>query len=79
MHVRDLAGNAAWTPVTDPDQMIVHIVTIKVAEEVAPRLAPTVRRRPAAGRGDGRRGGARSHQEGQARQGRATQKDDKKK
>jgi large subunit ribosomal protein L25 len=36
VHVRDLAGDAAWTPVTDPDQMIVHIVTIKVVEEAAP-------------------------------------------
>jgi large subunit ribosomal protein L25 len=33
VHVRDLAGSAAWTPVTDPDQMIVHIISIKVAEE----------------------------------------------
>lgn len=36
VHVRDLAGSAAWTPVTDPDQMIVHIVTIKVVEEATP-------------------------------------------
>lgn len=36
VHVRDLAADAAWTPVTDPDQMLVHIVTIKVVEEVAP-------------------------------------------
>lgn len=36
VHVRDLAAAAAWTPVTDPDQMIVHIVTIKVVEEAAP-------------------------------------------
>jgi large subunit ribosomal protein L25 len=28
-----LAANAAWTPITDPDLMIVHIVTIKVVEE----------------------------------------------
>ena len=35
VHVRDVAADAAWTPLTDPDQMIVHIVTIKVAEEVA--------------------------------------------
>jgi large subunit ribosomal protein L25 len=33
VHVRDFAGSAAWTPVTDPDQMIVHIISIKVAEE----------------------------------------------
>ena len=36
VHVRDLAGSAAWTPVTDPDQMIVHIISIKVAEEATP-------------------------------------------
>ena len=36
VHVRDLAANAAWEPVTDADQMIVHVVTIKVAEEAAP-------------------------------------------
>jgi large subunit ribosomal protein L25 len=39
VHVRDLAANAAWTPVTDADQMIVHIVTIKVVEEAAPAAA----------------------------------------
>jgi len=33
VHVRDLAGSAAWTPVTDADLMIVHIISIKVAEE----------------------------------------------
>lgn len=36
VHVRDLAANASWEPVTDADQMIVHVVTIKVVEEVAP-------------------------------------------
>ena len=36
VHVRDLAANAAWSPVTDADQMIVHVVTIKVVEEAAP-------------------------------------------
>ncbi len=35
VHVRDLTANADWTPITDPDQMIVHIVTIKAVEEVA--------------------------------------------
>lgn len=33
VHVRDLAGNATWTPISDPDMMIVHVVVIKVAEE----------------------------------------------
>jgi large subunit ribosomal protein L25 len=39
VHVRDVASNAAWTPVTDADQMIVHVVTIKVVEEAAPAAA----------------------------------------
>ena len=49
VHVRDLAGNAAWTPVTDADQMIVHIVTIKVVEEVAAVGADGAAAAPAAG------------------------------
>ena len=36
VHVRDLSANAAWTPISDPDMMIVHVVVIKVVEEVAP-------------------------------------------
>jgi len=36
VHVRDLAANASWTPITEADLMIVHIVTIKVVEEAAP-------------------------------------------
>ncbi len=36
IHLRDVAASAAWTPISDPDMMIVHIVTIKVVEEVAP-------------------------------------------
>ena len=27
MHVRDLAANAAWTPISDPDMMLVHVVS----------------------------------------------------
>jgi large subunit ribosomal protein L25 len=34
VHVRDLAANAGWEPITDPDMMIVHVVVIKVVEEV---------------------------------------------
>jgi large subunit ribosomal protein L25 len=34
VHVRDVAASAAWTPVSDADMMIVHVVTIKVVEEV---------------------------------------------
>ncbi|MFM8536067.1 MAG: 50S ribosomal protein L25 [Acidimicrobiia bacterium] len=36
VHVRDLAADAAWTPVTDADLMILHVIAIKVAEEAAP-------------------------------------------
>lgn len=36
IHVRDVAANAAWTPVTDSDLMLVHVITIKAVEEVAP-------------------------------------------
>ena len=36
IHVRDVAANAAWTPITDPDLMLVHVITIKVVEEVVP-------------------------------------------
>ncbi|OFW44186.1 MAG: hypothetical protein A3J29_08080 [Acidobacteria bacterium RIFCSPLOWO2_12_FULL_67_14b] len=39
IHVRDVAASAAWLPVSDPDMMLVHIVTIKVVEEVAPAAA----------------------------------------
>jgi large subunit ribosomal protein L25 len=35
IHVRDVAASAAWTPISDPDMMIVHVVVIKVVEEVA--------------------------------------------
>jgi large subunit ribosomal protein L25 len=40
IHVRDVASNAAWTPISDPDMMIVHVVIIKeVVEEVAAAAA----------------------------------------
>jgi large subunit ribosomal protein L25 len=40
IHVRDIAANAAWTPISEPDMMIVHVVVIKeeVVEE-APAAA----------------------------------------
>jgi len=49
VHVRDLAANAAWTPLSDPDMMIVHVVVIKVVEEVAPAAAEGAEGAPAAG------------------------------
>ena len=33
VHVRDLAATAAWTPISDADMMILHVVVIKVVEE----------------------------------------------
>jgi large subunit ribosomal protein L25 len=41
IHVRDVASHAAWTPISDPDMMIVHVVVIKVVEE-APAAAAAV-------------------------------------
>jgi large subunit ribosomal protein L25 len=51
VHVRDLAANAAWTPISDLDMMILHVVVIKVVEEVAPAAAGAegVAAAPAAG------------------------------
>jgi large subunit ribosomal protein L25 len=39
--VRDVATDAAWTPVTDPDTMIVHVVAPRAAEEPAAEAAAT--------------------------------------
>jgi large subunit ribosomal protein L25 len=39
IHVRDVASNAAWTPISDPDMMIVHVVVIKEVVEEAPAAA----------------------------------------
>jgi len=53
IHVRDVAANAAWVPISDPDMMLVHIVTIKVVEEAVPAAgaegAVAVAAAPAAG------------------------------
>lgn len=40
IHVRDLSANAAWTPISDADMMIVHVVVIKVVEETPAAAAP---------------------------------------
>src|SRR5687767_2960426 len=39
VHVRDVASNAAWTPISDPDMMIVHVVIIKEVVEEVPAAA----------------------------------------
>jgi large subunit ribosomal protein L25 len=38
IRVRDLQGDAKWKPISDPDMMIVHVVTVR-AEEPAPAEA----------------------------------------
>jgi large subunit ribosomal protein L25 len=39
IHVRDVAARATWTPVSDTDMMIVHIVMPRAVEEAAPAEA----------------------------------------
>ena len=39
VHVRDVASNAGWTPISDPDMMIVHVVIIKEVVEEVPAAA----------------------------------------
>lgn len=54
VHVRDVASVATWTPLSDPDMMLLHVVTIKVVEEVAVAAdgtTPAVAAAPAAGGG----------------------------
>jgi len=51
IHLRDVAESAAWTPVSDKDMMIVHVVTVKVvetAETPAEGAAATAAAAPAA-------------------------------
>jgi large subunit ribosomal protein L25 len=38
IRVRDLATDGKWTPISEPDMMIVHVVTVKV-EEPTPEAA----------------------------------------
>ena len=46
VYVRDLAANATWTPVSDPDLMLVHVIAQRVVEATpetavaAPAAAP---------------------------------------
>ena len=35
VRIRDVMQNVKWTPVSDPDTMLVHVVTIKAEEEPA--------------------------------------------
>jgi large subunit ribosomal protein L25 len=47
VRVRDLPQDAKWKPVSEPDMMIVHVVTVK-AEEPAPEAAAVAGAAPAA-------------------------------
>lgn len=40
VHLRDLAEGAKWTPVSDPDTLIVHVVPPRVEEAAAEAAAP---------------------------------------
>lgn len=42
IHLRDVAVGVSWTAVTDPDQMLVHVVTPRTAEEPVAEAAPVV-------------------------------------
>ena len=49
IRVRDVATDARWTPISEPEMMLVHVIAPK-AEEVAPAadavVAPTVAAEP---------------------------------
>ncbi len=42
IRVRDIVADGKWTAVTDPDTMVVHVVTVKAEEEPAAEAAATV-------------------------------------
>src|SRR4029079_11927323 len=66
VRLKDLASDAKWTPVSDPDTLIVHVIAAKVeeapAEGAAAAAEPPVAEKGQAGGG----GRARSGEEGQA-------------
>jgi large subunit ribosomal protein L25 len=41
VHVRDVIGQARWTPVSDVDMMLVHVIMPRAVEEPAPAEAAT--------------------------------------
>ncbi len=41
VRLRDVATDPRWTPVTDPDVMLVHVVALRAAAEPAPAAAAT--------------------------------------
>ena len=68
VRIRDVAQGAKWTPVSEPETMLVHVVPMRVEEARGHRRG--------GGAGCGSR--ARGHQEGQDRQGRREGKKEKK-
>jgi large subunit ribosomal protein L25 len=42
VHLRDVAANAIWTPVSDADMMLVHVIMPRLVEEPAPAEAAPV-------------------------------------
>jgi len=41
IRLKDLAAGARWTPVSDPDTMLVHVVAPRAVAEAAPEATPT--------------------------------------
>jgi large subunit ribosomal protein L25 len=48
VRVRDLQADAKWKPISDPDMMIVHVVTVKAEEPAPAEAAATAAAAPAA-------------------------------
>ena len=47
IRVRDLVSSGKWTAISEPEMMIVHVVTVKVEEEPAPAEAAAAAAAPA--------------------------------
>ncbi len=48
VYLRDVAANVTWTPITDADQMLVHVITPKAVEEPVAAEAAAVAATPGA-------------------------------
>ena len=48
IRVREIVPDGQWKPVSDPEMMIVHVVTVKAEEEPAPEVAAVATAAPAA-------------------------------
>jgi large subunit ribosomal protein L25 len=47
VHLRDVAAGQRWTPVSDPDMMLVHVIMPRAVEEPAPAEAAAATAAPA--------------------------------